>query len=137
VIFLDTNVVSETLKRTPDPKVLRWLERHDAVLALSTVVIAELAFGIARIRPDERAQRLMDGLMAWRQRFSGCIYTFTESAAMVYGERMGAATRKGRAIAAPDGMIAAIAQVHEAALATRNISDFQAAGITIINPWTD
>lgn len=137
MIFLDTNVVSETLKRGPDRQVLRWLERHDAVLALSTVVIAELAFGIARIRPDERAQRLSDGLDAWRQRFSGCIYPFGLEAALAYGELMGAATRSGRAIAAPDGMIAAITKVHGAALATRNTSDFLSAGITLINPWVD
>lgn len=40
MIFLDTKVVSETLKRTPESTVLRWLEKHDAELALSTVVIA-------------------------------------------------------------------------------------------------
>ncbi len=71
MIFLDTHVVSETLKRAPEPTVLRWLEKHDAELALSTVVIAELAFGISKIRPDERAQRLADGLEAWRSRFAG------------------------------------------------------------------
>jgi hypothetical protein len=42
--------------------VQRWLEMHDAELALSTVVIAELAFGIAKIRPDERAR---GSPMAW------------------------------------------------------------------------
>jgi len=81
LIFLDTKVVSETLKRSPGPSVLRWLEKHDAERALSTVVIAELAFGISKIRPDERAQRLADGLEAWRSRFAARIFAFTEEAA--------------------------------------------------------
>lgn len=135
MIFLDTNVVSETLRVQPDRQVLQWLERHDAELALGTVVIAELAFGIAKIRPDERTTRLSAGLNAWRQRFAGRVYAFTEEAAIVYGEIMGHAARSGRPLSSQDGMIAAIARVHDAALATRNASDFAMAGIGLHNPW--
>jgi predicted nucleic acid-binding protein len=135
VIFLDTNVVSETLKRAPEPTVLRWLEKHDAELALSTVVIAELAFGISKIRPDERAQRLADGLEAWRSRFAGRVFAFTEEASLTYGELMGEAARGGRPRSAPDGMIAAIARVHSAPLATRNVADFRETGVALVDPW--
>jgi predicted nucleic acid-binding protein len=55
VIFVDTNVISETLKKLPDDAVIAWLVRHDAELALSTVTIAEIAFGIQKIKPDQRA----------------------------------------------------------------------------------
>lgn len=135
MIFLDTHVVSETLKRAPEPTVMRWLEKHDAELALSTVVIAELAFGISKIRPDERAQRLADGLEAWRSRFAGRISAFTEEAALSYGERMGEAARSGRPTSAPDGRIAAIARIHSAPLATRNVADFREAEVRLVNPW--
>jgi predicted nucleic acid-binding protein len=135
VIFLDTNVVSETLKRTPEPTVLRWLEKHDAERALSMAVIAELTFGISKIRPDQRAQRLADGLEAWRSRFAGGIFAFTEEAALSYGELMGEEARKGRPMSAPDGMIAAIARVHSAPLATRNVADFRETGVAVVDPW--
>jgi hypothetical protein len=135
VIFLDTNVVSETLRLQPDSRVLQWLERHDAELALGTVVIAELAFGIEKKRPDERAVRLAAGLDAWRQRFAGRIFAFTEEAALAYGEIMGHAARGGRPMSAQDGMIAAIARVHDAPLATRNGGDFAVAGIDLLDPW--
>ncbi len=55
MIFLDTNVVSETLRKSPDPAVIAWLVQYDAELALPTVTIAEIAFGIAKIKPDQRA----------------------------------------------------------------------------------
>jgi predicted nucleic acid-binding protein len=115
--------------------VLRWLENHDAERALSTMVIAELAFGISKIRPDERAQRLADGLKAWRSRFAGRIFAFTEEAALSYGELMGEAVRAGRPMSAVDGMIAAIARVHSAPLATRNVGDFRETGVVLVDPW--
>ena len=135
MIFLDTNVVSETLRKSPDAAVLAWLEKHDAELALSAVVIGELAFVIEKIRPYQRAVRLSDGLEEWRKRFAGRIFGLTEEAALLYGDIMGRAVRKGRPMSAPDGMIAAIAGVHDCALATRNTSDFQDAGIALIDPW--
>jgi predicted nucleic acid-binding protein len=137
VIFVDTNVVSESLRLQPNEAVLQWLERSDAELALSTVVIAELAFGVEKIRPDQRALRLTAGLEAWRRRFAGRIFAFTEEAALLYGQIMASAARKGRPMSAQDGMIAAIAAAHSSPLATRNFDDFQLAGIAIINPWGD
>lgn len=135
MIFLDTNVVSESLRKAPDPAVLAWLVRHDAELALSTVVIAEIAYGIARIRPDERAARLERGLAEWRRRFAARIFPFTEEAALTYGEIMGEASRHGRPMSAPDGMIAAIARVNGGRLATRNLDDFRGTGVETVSPW--
>ena len=58
MIFLDTNVISETLRKAPDQAVIARLVRYDAGLALSTVTIAEIASGTQKIRPDQRAERL-------------------------------------------------------------------------------
>lgn len=135
MIFLDTNVISETLKKAPEPGVIAWLVRHDAELALSTVVIAEIAFGIQKIRPDQRADRLEQGLSDWRRRFADRIFGLTEAAALAYGEIMGEATLKGRGMSAPDGMIAAITRVNGGRLATRNLNDFQTTGLELISPW--
>lgn len=136
MILLDTNVVSETLRKAPDPAVIAWLVRHDADLALPTVAIAEIAYGIARIRPDERAARLEAGLADWRRRFADRVFGFTEAAALAYGALMGDAARAGRPLSVPDGMIAAIARVNGARLATRNVSDFAVTGVPLVSPWT-
>ena len=135
MIFVDTNVVSETLKKSPDPAVIAWLIRFDAELALPTVTIAEIAFGIEKIRPDQRADRLEQGLLDWRRRFANRIFGLTEEAGLAYGEIMGTAKRLGLSMSVPDGMIAAITRVNGGRLATRNLKDFQAAGIELISPW--
>lgn len=136
MIFLDTNVVSESLRKQPHESVMAWLVRHDAELALPTVTIAEIAFGIEKIRQDERAHRLAEGLAEWRRRFAGRIFGLTEEAAMAYGEIMGAATRRGAGMSAPDGMIAAIARVNGGRLATRNLKHFAETGLDLVSPWT-
>jgi len=135
LIFIDTNVVSETLRIRPAEQVLAWLAGHDAELALSSIVIGELAFGISKIHPDQRAQRLATGLDEWRRRFAGRIFAFTEESALIYGQIMGAAARSGRPMSAQDGTIAAIARAHDSPLATRNGTNFALAEIAIINPW--
>jgi predicted nucleic acid-binding protein len=135
LIFLDTNVVSETLKNSPSEAVLAWLVRYDAELALPTVTIAEIAFGIHKIGPDERAFRLEYGLSEWRRRFASRIFGLTEEAALAYGELMGTARRQGRPMSTADGMIAAIARVNGGRLATRNLKDFGTTDLTLISPW--
>ncbi|SIQ86011.1 hypothetical protein SAMN05880590_10835 [Rhizobium sp. RU35A] len=135
MIFIDTNVLSETLKKAPSEAVIAWLVRHDAEIALSSVVIGEIAYGIAKIRPDQRAERLEQGLTDWRRRFADRIFAFTEETALIYGLLMGEAARQGRGMSAPDGMIAAIARAHGGRLATRNTGDFLTCGLDLVNPW--
>ena len=133
MIFLDANVVSETLRKKPDGAVTAWLVRNDAELALPTVTIAEIAFGIGKIHPDQRTARLERGLTSWRRRFADRIFAFTEAAALAYGEIMSAAARQGRPMTAPEGMIAAIARINWGRLATRNLPHLDTTGL--ICPW--
>ncbi|KQS87533.1 MULTISPECIES: type II toxin-antitoxin system VapC family toxin [unclassified Rhizobium] len=133
MIFLDTNVISETLRKEPSEAVLSWLIRHDAEIALPSVAIAAIAFGIQKIFPDQRSILLEQGLNG--RRFSGRIFALTEEAAMAYGDIMGKASRQGHGMSAPDGMIAAIARVNGGRLATRNLSDFCTTGLELISPW--
>ena len=123
------------MRKAPAPAVTAWLVRHDAELALPTVTIAEIAFGIAKVQPDQRAARLEQGLADWRHRFADRIFGLTEEAALAYGEIMGAASRQGHGMSAPDGMIAAIVRVNGGRLATRNLADFRTTGLELISPW--
>ena len=135
MIFLDTNIVSETLRKTPSEAVMAWLVRFDAESALPTVTIAEIAFGIQKIRPDQRADRLEQGLAEWHRRFADRIFALTEEAALAYGEIMGESVRRGRAMSAPHGMIAAVARVNGGRVATRNLKNFETTGLSLVCPW--
>jgi predicted nucleic acid-binding protein len=135
VIVLDTNVTLEAARPTPAQRVADWLNENDAALALTTVTLAEILFGIERTREAERARRLTLFFDHMRQRFKGRIFAFDEESALIYGKIMGAVSLNGRPVFIPDGMIAAIVMRHQSVLATRNVRDFAVLGLKVVNPW--
>ena len=137
MIFLDTNVVSEIVKPVPDPNVIAWLTSHANDLALSTIVFAEITYGIEKSRLDERARRLTGFPAELQRRYHGRVYSFDTESALLYGVLMGRSRRQGRILSMADGMIAAIALRHHGALATRNGSDFELPNLTVHNPWAE
>jgi predicted nucleic acid-binding protein len=136
-IVLDTNVISEPRRPSPESKVMAWLARQDVDgLYLTATVVGELAHGIA-ILPRGRRR---DGFEAWlfelvRERFAGRILAFDGEAALVFGQILAAARAKGRPTDAGDAQIAAVAQLHDMAVATRDVSGFEPLGVAVINPW--
>ena len=137
MIFLDTNVVSELVKPQPNAQVISWLNKHDLSLALSTVVLAEITYGIEKIRPGERAHRLEGFPAELQRRYAGRLYNFDQESALLYGVLMGHSRRQGRMLSTADGMIAAIALRHGGELATRNVDDFMLPNLIVHNPWSD
>ena len=135
MILLDTNVLSELTRPRPEPKVVRWLEENDPLLALPSIALAELRYGIARLPTGRRRTSLLDFWSKTRERFVGRIYSFDERAAEAYGDLAAAAERIGRRLNIADGQIAAIAKVHRMAIATRDANDFAASGVSVVNPW--
>ena len=135
MILLDTNVVSELVKPSPDGKVASWFILNADEAALTSVVIGELAYGIAKLPEGRRRSRLEAQLAEWRARFVDRTYAYGVTAAMIYGDIQGDAFRTGRAIAAPNAQIAAIALEHGALIATRDIADFRDRGVDLVNPW--
>ena len=121
MILVDTNVLSELTRPTPEPRVISWL--------------AELRYGIARLPDGHRRLGLLNFWRAICLQFRGRIFSFDERAAERYGEVAARAERAGRRLNIQDGQIAAIALVHGMSVATRNVGDFQATGVAIVNPW--
>jgi toxin FitB len=125
------------MKPEPDPTVRRWLDDQAAeTLHLSSVTIAELMFGIGALPAGKRKDRLaatLDGVM---QLFEGRILPFDVSAARHYADLAVKARAAGRGFPTPDGYIAAIAASLGYTVATRDVGDFNAAGVAVINPWT-
>jgi predicted nucleic acid-binding protein len=137
MILLDTNVVSEVMRLKPSENVLHWLnQQNSGGLFISSITIAEICYGL-RILPDGQRRRQLEARFEAFvvQGFSGRILDFDEPAARAYAELMGICKEKGCPMSIPDGQIAAVAQVSRLALATRNMRDFIACGIELINPF--
>ena len=137
MILLDTNVISEPIKLAGDAKVLAWLDAQMVeTLYLSTISLAELRFGIASMPAEKRKSTLHSSL---EQRilplFLSRILTFDEATTEAYAALRALARAQGQAIAAADGYIAATAIQHGLMVATRDTGPFEAAGLTVINPW--
>jgi len=135
LILLDTNVLSELTKPRPSSLVVRWLEENEPRLALPTIALAELRYGIARLTEGKRKQSLLSFWKETRNRFVGRTFSFDVEAAEVYGEIVAGAERQGRTVNVGDGQIAAIALVRKMRVATRDTDDFSPTGVGLINPW--
>jgi predicted nucleic acid-binding protein len=134
MVLLDTNVVSEAIKPEPHPSVLAWLDAQAAeTLFLSSITVAELLFGIGALPDGKRKDMLaarIDGLL---DQFVGRVVHFDTSAARRYADLAVKARAAGKGFPTPDGYIAA---AHGFAVASRDTRAFNAAGLTVIDPWT-
>jgi hypothetical protein len=135
VILLDTNVLSEPLRTHPDADVVAWLAKQTDV-AISAISVGELLVGVAALPDGNRrrllAERVEDVLTAHR----GRILPYGVEAARVYAGMNERRRRIGMPLSAADGMIAAIAAVQGAGVATRNVRDFAELGVDIVDPWS-
>ncbi|MGA1804994.1 type II toxin-antitoxin system VapC family toxin [Rhizobium sp. HT1-10] len=139
MILLDTNVVSEPWKPAPDTAVLTWLDAQAIeTLFISAISIAELRFGIASMPSGKRQTILHDRLEGEvLPIFDGRVLPFNVGTAQFYAKLMASAQTSGKAIGKADGYIAATAAENHLAVATRDTSPFEAAGVRVINPWVD
>jgi toxin FitB len=137
VIILDTNVIWEVFKPAPSATVLGWLAAQErSGVFLTSITVAEMFEGLESLPQGKRRAQLIhavEELLA--ADYSGRILPFDDSAARLYAKIIESRAVSGRPIAEFDAIIAAVARVHQFALATRNIADFQHCGIRLINPW--
>jgi toxin FitB len=131
--LLDTNVVSETRKRQPEPKVMRWLEASapDAHF-LSVLTVGEITKGIVqrRRRDPQGADQLAHWFSGLRELFRERILVVGDAEATCWGDLAGRTE-----LPVVDGLIAATALVHDLTLVTRNARHFALTGARLIDPW--
>lgn len=135
--LLDTNVVSEWVKPEPVRSVVTWLAEVDEdEVFLSVISLAELRRGIELLAAGRRRQRLERWLGEdLADRFHGRILSVDVLVADAWGRITARATRAGRTVRSMDALVAATAEVHGLALATRNTKDFDHLGVSLFNPW--
>lgn len=139
MIVLDTNVVSELMKPAPAVEVARWIAGHSAKMLYTTSVSqAEVLHGIALLPAGKRRGALEVAAEAmFDEDFGGRVLPFGGEAAHAYAQIAVQRHRSGRPISQFDAQIAAIARSARFAVATRNVSDFEGCGVTLLNPWVD
>lgn len=139
MIILDTNVLSEAMRPQPDESVMRWLRfTLGDNLYTTAITEAEMRYGAARLavgRNRRGREEQIDHIFTVR--FAGCILPFDSAAAQVFPNVILSMQKERRSHSFPDAQIAAIALLHGAAVATRNVHHFEHTGVQIINPWTD
>jgi predicted nucleic acid-binding protein len=138
MILLDTNILSELMRPTPEAAVEQWLaDQPAASVFISAITEAELRYGLALMPPGKRRSALaveIENMLG--EDFSGRILPFDSPAAIAFAEIAAERRQAGRPISQADAQIAAIARSRGAALATRNVPDFEGCGVEIINPWS-
>ena len=135
MILLDTNILSELMKPQPDPRVIGWTRRSAAALAIPTIAVAEMAFGVEKLSRGRRRDALREALRRLVIEFADRLFPFNVNSAWAYGRILATARQAGRPMSMPDALIAAIAQANRCALATRNVKDFATTGLELVDPW--
>ncbi|MDL5365402.1 type II toxin-antitoxin system VapC family toxin [Xanthomonas sp. NCPPB 2654] len=134
---LDTNVLSELRKvrlGKADANVAAWAESVDAAdLFISAITVMELELGVLSIERKDAIQGAM--LRSWLEQhvlpeFSGRTLPIDTAVAQRCA-RLHVPDKRGER----DALIAATALVHGMAVVTRNVSDFEPTGVSVVNAW--
>ena len=133
--LVDANVLSEATTSSPDARVVAWLTRHERDMAIDPIILGEVRFGILLLpkgRRRERLERWFDGGI----RRIHCV-PFDAAVGQTWSTVMSKLRASGRAMLIKDSLIAATALTHDLAVVTRNRSDFEKAGVRIIDPFAE
>jgi len=132
--LIDTNVISELRRPSPDAGVVEWFSQRPASsLFLSVLTLGEIRKGIEKLQDKHRQMELID----WLENdllifFSGRILTIDKAVADRWGRLVAEA---GRTVSAIDSLLAATAVEHDLILITRNSKDIEGLAVTSYNPW--
>lgn len=131
--LVDANILSEATKRTPNPRVVRWLRRNERRLTVDPVILGEVRFGILLMTPGQRRERLQRWFDDVRRRVQ-CVPWDCDTG-LRWAELLAHLRTLGKPMQVKDSLIAATALTHGLVLATRNRRDFEASGIEIVDPF--
>jgi len=130
--LVDANVLSEATKPDPDERVVEWLRSNEPEIAVDPIILGEVRFGILLLPPGRRRS----GLERWFEegvRRLQCV-PWEASTGLRWAELLAALRASGKAMPIKDSLIAATALAHDLAIATLNRQDFDAAGVTLVDP---
>jgi predicted nucleic acid-binding protein len=131
--LVDANVLSEPTKAQPDGNVVGWLSAHEGELVVDPIVLGEIRVGVLVLPGGQKRTRLEQ----WLTAVEGVVECLPWDAAVGrrWAELVAGLRRKGQALPLLDSMIAATALEHDLVVVTRNVRDFQKAGVKVVDPF--
>ncbi|MGH8647260.1 MAG: type II toxin-antitoxin system VapC family toxin [Gammaproteobacteria bacterium] len=137
MIVLDTNLLSELKKPAPAESIMHWVASQPATSLYTTrITQAEILHGVMLLPSGRRRNAIEVAAEAmFKEDVGGRILPFASDAARPYARIAAERRRVGRPISQFDAQIAAIARSTGAAIATRNVTDFEGCGVKVIDPW--
>ena len=135
--LLDTNVLSESRKTSCNENVKNWLEKQSpAMLYVSSITLAEIRYGASLVED----QNFRHTLLLWldttlRPWFEGRTLEISENVIVRWREIVQKGREQNYTFSQPDLFIAALADLHGLCVVTRNVKDFDKAGVAVLNPW--
>ena len=136
MIVVDTNVISELMRSSPAREVVGWVRDHSQRdLYTTSVTLAEITYGIEKLDAGRRKDFLKSTADEIFAAFDKYVLAFDRPAALHFAKIVTNRARAGNPIDGFDAQIASICRSHRAALATRNVKDFEGTGIEILDPW--
>ena len=134
MFLVDANVLSESTRLAPSPKAVEWLRRNERKLLVDSIILGELQVGILSLVPG----RKRTALESW---FDSMINTidcvpWDRSVSLRWAKLVSDLKRRGKRLPLLDSMVAATALTHNLTVATRNIRDFRAARVKVVDPFT-
>ncbi len=129
----DTNVLCEPTRSAPNAKVVAWLEQNFELVVVDPIVLGEIRAGILALPAGSR-RRALDGWFNSVVASVECI-SWDKDSGLQWAQLVADLRRAGTAMPVPDSMIAASALTHDLTVATRNVRDFERAGVKVVNPF--
>lgn len=137
-VLLDTCVLSELRRHGGNARVCEAVQAlPDSGIFLNVLTIGEIVNGITRLNSGPKKQALQQWVLGLEAEFADHILPVDVPTSQLWGEITAQAQAHGITIPAVDGLIAATARRHGLNLMTRNVTDFAATGVAVINPWAD
>lgn len=121
--LLDTNVISEVLRPSPDEGTLARMEAEDGRMAIPSVVWHELLYGMMRL-PDSKRRDTVEAFLFEFVEPVFPVLSYDDRAGAWHAAQRAALTERGLVRPFVDGQIAAVAAVNDLVLVTRNVKDF-------------
>jgi len=137
--LLDTNVISELMKRRSNRRVAEWVDATpEELLHLSVITIGEIRKGIDLLDDGDPRRA---ALQSWldrdlRVRFAGRLLAFDDGVAERWGQVEALAKKQRSTLPTIDGQLAATALHHGLTFVTRNTADIRPTGVPVFNPWS-